>query len=327
MTTIKHTEQLVEKINTIINQLTFPKKPANLYNPIKYVIGNAGKRLRPILFLHAIQLFSKLQEDHIFPAVGLEIFHNFTLIHDDIMDNSEIRRNHLTVHKKWNKNIAILSGDAAMILATKYFLSLDEKILHAVLTEFNKMALEICEGQQYDMDFESRSNISVSEYLEMIRLKTAVFLASTLKMGAIVGNAAKVQQEMLYEAGINFGLAFQLQDDYLDLFGNQKTFGKKTGNDILDKKKTFLFIKAIEKANQNEKTLLLSLLNDDKIPPERRINDIKTLFCKLNIDKLTQTTIQNFYHQGFSYINRVNGNKDVMIEIKMFFEKMQQRIS
>ncbi|MCD6366965.1 MAG: polyprenyl synthetase family protein, partial [Bacteroidales bacterium] len=236
----KNTSELVSLVNTQINNLDFPETPALLYQPVKYILGNAGKRLRPILFLHAIQLFFDLQEIHFLPAAGLEIFHNFTLIHDDIMDKADIRRHQPTIHKKWNENVAILSGDAAMILATKQFLPLPEKVFKPVIAEFNKMALEICEGQQYDMDFEIRDNVTIDEYLKMIRLKTAVFLASALKMGAIVGNAPAEQQQFLYDAGINFGLAFQLQDDFLDTFGNLETFGKKPGGDILEKKKNFL---------------------------------------------------------------------------------------
>jgi len=323
----KNTSELINLINTKIINLDFPETPSLLYQPVKYILGNKGKRLRPILFLHAIQLFSDLKEIHFIPAIGLEIFHNFTLIHDDIMDKADIRRHQPTIHKKWDENVAILSGDAAMILATKQFLSLPEKIFKPVITEFNKMALEICEGQQYDMDFESRQSVSVSEYLEMIRLKTAVFLASALKMGAIAGNATTNQQQQLYEAGINFGLAFQLQDDFLDSFSNLEIFGKKPGGDILEKKKTFLLINAFTKSSEKQKKELSALLDNTQISPDEKITAVKKIYTDLSIDKLTKTAIKDYYTKGFLWLNKINGYQAVKEELISFFQEMQQRIS
>ena len=322
----KNTSELIDMVNAKINNLDFPKTPALLYQPVKYILGNAGKRLRPVLFLHAIQLFSDIQETHFLPAIGLEIFHNFTLIHDDIMDKADIRRHQSTIHKKWNENVAILSGDAAMILSTKQFLSLPEKIFKPVIAEFNKMALEICEGQQYDMDFESRQTVSVPEYLKMIRLKTAVFLASALKMGAITGGATNDRQQQLYEAGINFGLAFQLQDDYLDTFGDLKTFGKKPGGDISEKKKTFLLINAFEKSSEKQKKELSDIL-DTQISPDEKISAVKKIYTDLSVDKLTKKVIKDYYTKGFLWLNKVSGDQAIKQELINFFQKMQQRLS
>ena len=323
----KNTYELIEKINTEIKNLTFPETPVQLYQPIKYILENAGKRLRPILFLHAVQLFTNLQKIHFPPAAGLEIFHNFTLIHDDIMDKADIRRNKPTVHKKWNENVGILSGDAAMILATQCFLGLPTTIIKPVLIEFNKMAREICEGQQYDMDFEVRQDVTTKEYLKMIRLKTSVFLAAALKMGAIVGGASREQQQQLYNTGIYFGLAFQLQDDYLDTFGDSKILGKKTGGDILEKKKTFLLINALEQASVAQRKELIDLLDNKQLIPEKKIEAIKEIFSDLSIDKQTISAINNYYTKGFSLLNKISGDVIIKQELITFFKKMQKRIS
>jgi len=326
MTAVTTTE-LIRLVNKAIDSLELPETPARLYQPVKYILGNAGKRLRPVLFLHAIQLFSSLKDRYLKPAVGIEIFHNFTLIHDDIMDKAEVRRNRLTVHKKWDENVGILSGDAAMIIATQYFLELPVKVLKPVLSEFNKMALEICEGQQYDMDYETCDSVSIDEYLKMIRLKTAVFLGSALKMGAITGGASDEQQALLYEAGINFGLAFQLQDDYLDTFGDIKTFGKKPGGDILEKKKTFLLINTLENACVEQKDYLQTVLNDVTMLPDKKIEAVKNVYSQLGVDTFIQKTIKSYYTNGFELINKVAGNEIVKEELQSFFKKMNQRIS
>ncbi len=322
----KTTAELIDLVNEQMKSLSLPAEPERLYAPIEYILNHSGKRLRPLLFLHAIQLFSKLTNNHLLPAAGMEIFHNFTLIHDDIMDKADIRRNQPTIHKKWDENVAILSGDAAMILSTKYFLGLPEDILRPVLNEFNKMALEICEGQQYDMDFEIRDNVTIDEYLEMIRLKTAVFLASALKMGAIVGNAPVEQQQLLYDAGINFGLAFQLQDDFLDTFGSLETFGKQPGGDILEKKKTYLLITALKNANPDKQTQLIDLMNNENLPAEKKIESIKSLYKQLSVDTVTQEAIVQYYTKGFSLLKKVTGNHIVKNELQQLFQKLIKRI-
>ncbi len=325
METIKTNVELISFVNEQIKKLSFPSEPERLYAPVKYILGNSGKRLRSLLFLQGIQLFTALKKNYFNPAVGLEIFHNFTLIHDDIMDHADVRRSQPTIHKKWDENVAILSGDVAMIMATQCFFDLPETIIKPVLGEFNKMALEICEGQQYDMDFETRKDVTVGEYLEMIRLKTAVFLASALKMGAIVGGASSYNQDLLYNAGLQFGMAFQLQDDYLDTFGDLDTFGKKPGGDILEKKKTFLLINALEKATQKQRKEFWSLLNDTEIADTKKIDGIKKMFEMLSVDNITQKSIENYFAKGFYLLKKVDKNNVAMSELQSLFQKLIRR--
>ena len=229
--------QVQELIKSEIEQTNFIKTPSNLYEPIEYTMEMGGKRIRPLLCLMATQLFNGDIQKALKPALGLEIFHNFTLLHDDIMDNADVRRNKSTVHKKWNENVGILSGDAMLINAYQYITQSEKDVLPDLLKLFNDVALGVCEGQQYDMDFEDRGDVTVDEYIEMIRLKTAILLAGSLKAGAILAKATEKDADLIYQFGINIGIAFQLQDDYLDSFGNQKTFGKRIGGDIIANKK------------------------------------------------------------------------------------------
>ncbi len=231
--------QVQDLIKNEIEKSKFIKKPVNLYEPIEYTMEMGGKRIRPFLCLMATQLFNGDVNKAIKPALGLEIFHNFTLLHDDIMDNADVRRNKPTVHKKWNENVGILSGDAMLIEAYQYISQCDQDILPNLLKLFNEVALGVCEGQQYDMDFEKRTDVTVEEYLEMIKLKTAVLLAGSLKAGAIIAKATQAEAELIYNFGINIGIAFQLQDDYLDSFGDQNSFGKKLVATLLPIKKHF----------------------------------------------------------------------------------------
>ena len=249
-----------EALNLVNNQLEkeqFGEEPVGLYEPIKYTLANGGKRIRPALALMAYSVFAKYDARSVLmPALGVEILHNFTLLHDDIMDHAEVRRGKATVHKKWDENTAILSGDAMFILAYKYLAKCNEKVLAKVLNIFSKTALEICEGQQYDMDFEERYDVSIDEYLEMIRLKTAVLLGCSLKIGAICGGADDKDADLLYDFGINIGLAFQLMDDILDVYADYETFGKEPGGDIASNKKTFLLLKALELADTENRKIL-----------------------------------------------------------------------
>jgi geranylgeranyl diphosphate synthase type II len=256
-----------------------------------------GKRLRPVLLLLSYNIFSESVQEAIPAAIAIEVFHNFTLLHDDIMDKAEMRRNMPTVHKKFSENSAILSGDAMAFLSYQYLLECNSVRLTEVLELFTKTAIEVCEGQQFDMEFESRLNVSESEYLEMIRLKTAVLLGCGLKAGALLANANSAVANQLYEFGINLGLAFQLQDDLLDSFGNQQTFGKKIGGDILANKKTFLLINALQNAETDQKNELLNWMNIGVFNPEEKISSVLKIYNQLNIKQLTEQKIDSYFQK------------------------------
>ena len=293
----------VEELQNIINaeirnrsEKLKELKPANLYTPVNYSLEIGGKRLRPALLLLSYNLFSDEIKNALPAAVAIEVFHNFTLLHDDIMDKADVRRNQPTVHKKFDENSAILSGDAMAFLAYKLLLESKSENIVNVLELFSNTAIEVCEGQQFDMDFETRLDVTETEYLEMIRLKTAVLLACSLKAGALLANSDNEIANQLYEFGINLGLAFQLQDDLLDSFGDQKTFGKKIGGDILSNKKTYLLIKALENSSSVGEGELLNWINKKDFIAEHKIEAVKNIFNKLNIQELTQLKI-NFYSQ------------------------------
>ncbi len=294
------TTQLQEIINTELQKRSDDLKklnPANLYSPIDYSLEMGGKRLRPVLLLLSYNIFSQSVQDAIPAAIAIEVFHNFTLLHDDIMDKAEVRRNMPTVHKKFSENSAILSGDAMAFLSYQYLLECNSVRLTEVLELFTKTAIEVCEGQQFDMEFESRLNVSESEYLEMIRLKTAVLLGCGLKAGALLANANSAIANQLYEFGLNLGLAFQLQDDLLDSFGNQQTFGKKIGGDILANKKTFLLINALQNAQPEQKNELLNWMNIGEFNPEEKIFSVLKIYNQLNIKQLTEQKIDGYFQK------------------------------
>jgi geranylgeranyl diphosphate synthase, type II len=286
------------------------KSPEELYQPISYILKLGGKRIRPVLTLLACNLFSDSVEDAINPALAIEIFHNFTLLHDDIMDHAPVRRNHPTVHTKWNENIAIISGDAMNIIAYQYLCNTNKSLIPELLSVFSATALEICEGQQLDMNFESRFDVSLSEYLNMIRLKTAVLLATSLKIGAICANAPSSEKEKLYNFGLNLGMAFQIQDDLLDTYGNQEDFGKSIGGDIVARKKTFLFLKAIEIASPQQKLKLTSLYSDFTYPKNLLINDVITIFDELNLKQSTQLKVEEYTQKAMVALNSLTNNKN-----------------
>jgi geranylgeranyl diphosphate synthase type II len=295
-------EELQELINNEIATRSEALKelhPADLYSPVNYSLEIGGKRLRPVLLLLSYNLFSDEIMKALPSAIAIEVFHNFTLLHDDIMDKADVRRNQPTVHKKFDENSAILSGDAMAFLSYKYLLENKSEQLVEVIELFSKTAIEVCEGQQFDMDFENRLDVSESEYLEMIRLKTAVLLACSLKAGALIANASATEANFLYEYGINLGLAFQLQDDLLDSFGDQKTFGKRIGGDILANKKTFLLINALETVSPELKEGLLDWVNKKDFVEENKISAVKEIYTQLNIKELTQQKI-DFYFQKAS---------------------------
>ncbi len=281
------------------------KKPGNLYEPVAYVMAAGGKRVRPVLSLMACNLFNNNIEEALMPAVALEIFHNFTLLHDDVMDKAEMRRNRPTVHKRWSESTAILSGDAMMILAYQYMCQAKPDLLPSLLDVFTRMALEVCEGQQYDMDFEQRTDVSIGEYMEMIRLKTAVLLATCLKTGAICGKADEENAEKLYQFGISLGLTFQIQDDWLDVYADPDVFGKAIGGDILSGKKTYLLLSAIEKADSTTRIELLTILNSKEMPGDEKIKRVKTLYDHLDIGNIAVQTMDKYFQQAMSQLQEV----------------------
>lgn len=298
-------QHLLEIVNQHINQISLLSEPKELYAPITYTLGNGGKRIRPVMTLMGCELFGGNYQQALNPAIGLEIFHNFTLLHDDIMDNAPIRRGKPTVHEKWDANTAILSGDAMYAIAFDFMLKTPDDCLRDVLTLFNKTVIEVCEGQQYDMNFETRRDVSEAEYLEMIRLKTAVLPAACLETGAIIASATKEQAALLNAFGSAVGMAFQLRDDYLDVFGDEKVFGKKTGGDILANKKTWLLIKAFELASSAQRDKLNSLINQTSIEPQTKIDEVTAIFRELQLDKRITDKMQDYYQQALTAMEKI----------------------
>jgi geranylgeranyl diphosphate synthase, type II len=293
-------------INKRISDLCYPASPERLYEPIRYVLRLGGKRIRPVFALLACNLFADDIEPAVEPAIGLEIFHNFTLLHDDIMDKANMRRGHSTVHKKWCDNVAILSGDAMQIDAYRHVSQVSQDKLKAVLNLFSQTALEVCEGQQYDMDFELREKVTLPEYIEMIRLKTAVLLACSLKIGAIIGGADVRDASLLYDFGINLGLSFQLQDDFLDVYGDINKFGKNIGGDIMCNKKTFLLISALNIADTQTKTELEKWMTIVHPNPQEKINAVTNIYNRLNIRRVCQTETDCFYQKALVALRDLN---------------------
>lgn len=304
------TEELQAKIEKAIENIHFPNKPKGLYEPISYILEKGGKRLRPLLVLMSYNLFKEDVDKALLPAVGIEMFHNFTLIHDDIMDKADMRRNRVTVHKKWNENTAILSGDAMMIKSFQFFYNLPLNIQSEVLKTFTKSAMEVCEGQQYDLNFETRNDVTIDEYMEMIRLKTAVLFGCSMKIGAQIAEAKKVDTDLLYEAGTKMGMAFQLQDDYLDVYGDAKVFGKKIGGDIVSNKKTYLLILAMTLADEKQKKNLIYLLHNCT-DNEEKVKQITNLYNIIGVQDITKRKIQELTQQSLNLLEKVSEQKNI----------------
>jgi len=293
-------------IGEAIEKVFTGEQPLTLFDPARYILSIGGKRLRPLLTLMAADLFGKEADAVLNPAMAIEIFHNFSLLHDDLMDKADMRRGNPTVHKKWNANSAILSGDAMVIKAYQYIAKVPLQLLPEVLELFSAAAIQICKGQQYDMDFEMRMDVSESEYLEMIRLKTAVLIGSALKIGAVIAGAAPRDADYLYEYGINIGLAFQLKDDLLDVYGNPKTFGKKIGGDILCNKKTFLLIKALKHSDKSQRNALEHWLSVTDYDPETKINFVKNIYDALNLRIITGNLIEKYYLASLDCLSAIH---------------------
>lgn len=290
---MKTFEQYLSIVNEAIDDIKkrYPKQPADLYDPIYYTMALGGKRLRPVLMLMACEAVGGKVGDALIPAVGIELFHNFTLLHDDLMDRADVRRGQPTVYRRWNDNVAILSGDAMLTMATQHIARARADVLSEVMDLYNKTAMEIYEGQQWDMDFEGRDDVKVDEYLEMIRLKTSVLLGCACKMGAILGGASKATAQDFYHVGVNVGLAFQLQDDTLDVWGDPATFGKATGGDIINNKKTFLLINAMNQVTGDDASELKHWLEATNVVASKKIAAVTALYEKLRLRDLSEQYI------------------------------------
>lgn len=312
-------------INQEIESLVMNREPVELYQPIKYILSIGGKRIRPALVLMACSLFSDQLNRAIKPALAIEIFHNFTLLHDDIMDNSTLRRNQPTVHEKWNKNIAILSGDVMSILSYKFIGDCSAEILPDVIELFTSTALEVCEGQQYDMNYENRNDITVDDYLKMVTLKTSVLIAASLKLGAMMGGASPADSDLMYEFGKNLGIAFQIRDDILDVYGDPEKFGKKIGTDIIANKKTYLILKALEVADDKSEKVLRNLISIKNINPEEKITKILKIFNLLRIKEMAELKSKEFYQRGLQAFNLVTVHDNQKKSLKDFVKQLMER--
>lgn len=320
-------DQLLERVNTEIENISFSKKPAGLYEPAQYALSLGGKRVRPILALMACNLYNDEPFQAMQPALGIEIFHNFTLLHDDVMDKADIRRGKPTVHKVWSPNTAILSGDAMQIIAYQWVAQSPAAHLGEIINIFSQTALEICEGQQYDMDFENRVDVTVEEYLEMIRLKTAVLLACALKTGAIIGGASAEDADLLYRFGEKIGLAFQLKDDLLDVYGDPVKFGKAVGGDITCNKKTFMLIKSLELADPKQKASINSWLAKPEFDRNEKVAAITALYDEIGIRALCEEKISGYYQEAIDALSAVKADAAHKSELMNLAEKLMYRES
>lgn len=314
-----------EIINNTIAKINLSDGPAELFDPIKYTLSAGGKRLRPALVLMSCELFSGKIDKAIMPALGIEMFHNFTLLHDDIMDKSLIRRNKPTVHKKWNENIAILSGDVMSILSYKYITKCNEDMLPSVIDLFNQTAIMVCKGQQYDMNFEALQVVTVDEYLDMIELKTSVLIAASNKLGALIGGANQADTDHMYNFGKNLGMAFQIQDDMLDVYGDLKNFGKKPCGDIIANKKTYLLVKALEIASSEQKTLIYNQLKKKDFDPDEKINTFLSVYNELNIKNITEELIKEYLSKSKSHLEKVSPDDYKKEQLIDLFEILHNR--
>ncbi len=319
------TEDFLNEINAILENHPYNRQPESLYNPVRYVLEQGGKRIRPILMMLAYELYKDHPEDIILPAVGLETYHNYTLLHDDLMDNADMRRGNQTVHKKWDANTAILSGDSMLVLAYRCMQQVSDNKLRPVLETFTETALQVGEGQQYDMDFEKRNDVSEEEYIEMIRLKTSVLLACALKMGALLADAPKEDTVNLYKFGEQMGLAFQLQDDYLDVYGDPKVFGKAVGGDITSNKKTYMLINAFNRANAHQREELIRWTTAKEFDKQEKILAVTQLYNEMNIGRLAQEKIACYFEQSRGYLDAVQVPEQRKAHLREFAGRMMKR--
>ncbi|MTE26900.1 polyprenyl synthetase family protein [Winogradskyella ouciana] len=322
---MQHIEQYQKSFITYMEGFTTDKEPNNLYQPINYILKLGGKRLRPVLTLMTAEVFGSNINEAMDAALSVEVFHNFSLVHDDIMDDAPLRRGKETVHEKWDLNTGILSGDAMLILAYQLFENYEPKTFQALAKLFSKTALEVCEGQQYDIDFETRNDVAIPEYLKMIEYKTAVLVGAAMKMGAIVAEASNENQDAIYDFGRYLGIAFQLQDDYLDAFGNPETFGKQVGGDILENKKTYLYLKTLELGTETEKVNLIEFMNSDTLSNDAKVKQVKTVFKTSGAAEATQLAVKGYTNKAFEILKTLNISEDKKQLLRAFGEQLMNR--
>ncbi|MDO4181859.1 MAG: polyprenyl synthetase family protein [Bacteroidales bacterium] len=310
--------QLSDKVNAYLASMPYVREPKGLYAPIEYVLSLGGKRIRPVLMLLAYQLYKENVDEILPQAAGIETYHNYTLLHDDLMDRADMRRNKPTVHKVWDDNTAILSGDAMLVLAYRLMGECSGVYLKRVMDVFTQTAMEICEGQQWDMEFESREDVTVPEYIEMIRLKTSVLLAASLKIGALLGDASAEDMQKLYDFGISMGLAFQLQDDFLDVYGDPAVFGKNIGGDIVCNKKTFMLITALSLAEEEQRAELVRWIECPEFCPAEKIKAVTALYDRIGIKQICEEKISGYYAEGLALLDGVSLPAEKKEELRRF---------
>ena len=320
-----NSEQILNLVNNYLDNLPYDRKPSSLYDPIRYVLSLGGKRIRPVLMLLSYNLFKDNPESILMPACALETYHNYTWLHDDLMDNAKLRRGHQTVHCKWDANTAILSGDSMLVLAYQRMAQCDTEKMPEVLQLFTETALEIGEGQQYDMDFEHRNDVREDEYIEMIRLKTSVLLACATKIGAILAGASTKDADLLYKFGERMGLAFQLQDDFLDVYGDTSVFGKAIGGDIVSNKKTFMLINAFNHANDSQREELKHWINAKTFDANEKIAAVTRIYNEIGIDRMAMERIKVYFDESRKYLAAVGVSDERKAELSAYTEKMMKR--
>ena len=319
-------ENILRMVNEALDALPYDRRPASLYEPVKYVLSLGGKRIRPVLMLLAYNLYKDNPADIMMQALALETYHNYTLLHDDLMDNADLRRGHETVHKRWDANTAILTGDSMLVLAYQRMQQCPKENLQAVMDVFTETALEIGEGQQYDMDFETQRVVTIPEYMEMIRLKTAVLLATSLQMGAMIAGADEEDQKHLYDFGIALGLAFQLQDDVLDCYSDVAVFGKVTGGDIVENKKTMMYLKTLELASPDERERLEALFSGEiDINTQRKIDEVIALYDKLNVREFLERLMADYFRQATACLDAVKLPEERKVHLRHYADLLSGR--
>ncbi|SFW48327.1 polyprenyl synthetase family protein [Cellulophaga fucicola] len=301
-----------------LNKITVDKEPKNLYEPVTYILNLGGKRLRPILTLMSADIFGADYKKGLSAAMAVEVFHNFSLVHDDIMDDAPLRRGKATVHEKWDLNTGILSGDAMLIEAYRFLESYNGDQFKKLVSLFSTTALQVCEGQQYDVDFETRDDVSIPEYLKMIEYKTAVLVAAAMKMGAVIAETTTENEDLIYDFGKNLGIAFQLQDDYLDAFGNPETFGKQVGGDIIENKKTYLYLKALEQSSAAEQNSLDQLFSIQPTNTDDKVATVKAIFVESKADLATKQAIEEYTNKAFAILDKLVITIDKKEALKQF---------
>lgn len=322
---MKTSEEILKLVNDYLAQLPYEREPQSLYAPIKYVLSMGGKRVRPVLMMLAYNMYKEDPESILPSACALETYHNYTLLHDDLMDNADLRRGHETVHKKWDANTAILSGDSMLVLAYERIAQCPKDKLAGVLSLFTETALEIGEGQQYDMEFENRTDVTEEEYIEMIRLKTSVLLACAVKMGAMLAGASDEDADNLYKFGEQIGLAFQLQDDFLDVYGDSAVFGKAIGGDITSNKKTFMLINAINHANAEQREELTRWITAEQFDAKEKVAAVTRLYNEIGIDRMAKDKIEYYFEQSTKYLALVNVPEERKQQLIAYTHEMMKR--